>query len=441
MKKPLNNKEKFSDEFIAQRQEGLDRFLQRTIHHSELVDSPCLLPFLTANPTDWEAAIAKAEQEDRDAAAKAAKLEEERQRESDDTVTIDAHSAMHSPAQQKKPGVFGKWFAAKKEQWALQNKNLILEETPAEAKKFNDLQTYAEHLEVCTRILSEDYKKILEASGTLAERYQSMGATYAQMWGEHELSNTSSSNLYQTLGQTWATVSKRIEDHIHTGQRRFDNPVDDLLMDIIALKDALAKRKAALYNYTKQCQEGRVLNEQMDKLRANADFSGQQDRYYQLEKDIRRSDVQIDEMKKQCELVSSRLLRDIERFRVEWHERMRQVLEDFHKRQIEFLQQQAMDFSTALPALSALDSSRSQVPTSVKPIERTEINMSYTSAGAKVSIGSIPLDTDESFPEEAVAPASCCPTSRCRSTSPGSTSTCCCTASTTHVATCRPRKD
>jgi hypothetical protein len=176
-------------------------------------------------------------------------------------------------------------------------------------------------------------------------------------------------------------------------------------MDIIALKEAIAKRKAALYNYTKQCQEGRILNEQMDKLRGNADFTGQQDRYYQLEKDIRRSDLQIEETKKQCDLVSTRLLRDTERFRVEWHERMRQVLEDFHKRQIEFLQQQAMDFSTALPALSALDASRSQVPTAPKRVERTEINMSYTSSGAKASIGSIPLDIEESFPEEAAVPA------------------------------------
>ncbi|KAL3922748.1 MAG: hypothetical protein SGILL_002039, partial [Bacillariaceae sp.] len=379
-----------------ERQEGLDRFLQRIIHHSELVDAPCLLPFFTANPNDWKEAQEKA------------KLDESLMLTEDDSedpnsIKIDAHAAMHQPAEEKKRGRIGKWFTAKRDQWALQKKNLNLEETPAEAKKFGDIQEYADHLEVCTRILREDYQEMLRNYVTMADKYQSMGAAFAQLWGEHELSSTSSATLYQTLGQTWAQVSKRIEARIGSGKRYFANPVEDLLMDVTALKEALGKRKASLYSLTKAMQEGQNLQQQMDKLRNSADFSGQQDRYYALEKDIRRNDLTVEEMKKHCTLVTSRLGKDVERFRVEWHERMRQVLEDFHKQQIEFLQTQSMEFSSALPALSSLDSGRSQLPTAPTPVAKTEINMSYNSSGAKPSLGatSIPVDQGESFPEAA----------------------------------------
>jgi archaellum component FlaC len=403
IKRPTSSKDKFSEEFIQERQAGLDRFLQRIIHHSELVDAPCLFPFFTANPTDWETAKANAKNDD-------ITCSDAQDEESANVIKIDADAAMYSPAQEKKRGPLVKWFAAKRDQWALQNRNLILEETPAESKKFEDLQTYAEHLEVCTRILTQDFEQMMSSYSSMSEKYQSMGAAFTQMWGEHELSTTNSSHMYQTLGQTWAGVSKRIESRIASGERHFATPVEDLIMDVMALKAALVKRKAAVYTYTKQMQENRHLQDQINKMRQSADFSGQQDKYYQLEKDIRRSDLKVEEMRKQCDLVSTRLTKDVERFRVDWHERMRQVIEDFHKQQIEFLQQQSMDFSSALPALSSLDSGRSDLPTRpAAPVAKTEINMSYSTRGVKPIVGSIPMDSVESSPKATAAPVAAPP--------------------------------
>jgi hypothetical protein len=115
-------------------------------------------------------------------------------------------------------------------------------------------------------------------------------------------------------------------------------------------------------------------------------------------------------MRKQCNMVSTRLTKDVERFRVDWHERMRQVIEDFHKQQIEFLQQQSMDFSSALPALSSLDSGRSDLPTRpAAPVAKTEINMSYSTRGVKPIVGSIPMDSVESSPKATAAPVAAPP--------------------------------
>ena len=397
-KKPTKPKDIFQESFIQMRQESLDRFLQRVIHHSELVNAPCLLSFFTASPTDWSAAKAGAES-DKELLLKENTTNDPTEDEFAhlDTIQIDAHAAMHSPAQQRKKGPMRRWFAGKREQWALQNRNLFLEETPAEAKKFADIQTYADHLEVCARIISEDFKEIMSSSKVISEKTGTMGAAFAQMWGEHELSNTSSSNLYQSLGKVWANASKRTQNHVCFEIRYFDFPVEDLVNDITALQAALSKRKTAVYSYTKLAQQGRELSKQMDKMKASDNMTAQQDRYHKLESDLRHYDVVIEANRNHCELVTSRLERDIERFRVEWHERMRQVLEMFHKKHVEFLQNQAKDFASLLPSLATLDSARSNLPTETQ-IEKTEVNMSFSSGGAKVSVGSIDYDQNETYP-------------------------------------------
>lgn len=364
----------------------MDHFLQRVIHHPELVDAPILYSFFTHNPTEWKATKEGAETD------KDLLLKENTTPESDDelaqldSIQIDAHGAMYSPAQNKKKGAMRRWFSNKREQWALQNKNLVLEEAPVEAKKFADMQTYADHLEVCVKILSEDFKQIISSSVKISNNMSNMGASFAQLWGEHELSNTSSSNLYQSLGQVWAHVSKRISNHVSFEERYVDCPMVDLVSDVAALQAALSKRKAAVYTYTKLTHQGRDLNKQLEKIKASNTMEAQQERYYKLEQDLRHCDVAIETNRNHCELVTSRLERDIERFRVEWHERMRCVLEIFHKEHVAFLQSQAKEFSTLLPSLAAVDSARSNLPSEGK-VENTEINISYTSGVAKATIG------------------------------------------------------
>eukprot|EP00536_Pseudo-nitzschia_multiseries_P004692 jgi/Psemu1/295664/fgenesh1_pm.79_\ len=387
-KKPLKNKDQFFESFIKYRQEIMDRFLQRVIHHPELVDAPCLVPFFTANPTDWIAAK-ELNPNDKDLLLKENTTNEDGDHELGnglDTIHIDAHAAMHSQEPKEKKNPMRRWLSEKLTQMALKNDNLILEETPAEAKKFSDMKIYASHLEVCVRILSEDHKEILSANLVVAEKMETMGAAFAQMWGEHELSNTSSSNLYQRLGKVWSNASNRIENQVSFGERNFENPVDDLVMDVVALQDALTKRREAVYAYTKLSKEGQRLNKQLDKIRMGGTIVNQQDRFYKLETELRHVDSKIAETRNHSDLVTTRLERDIERFRVEWHERMRHVLEVYHKQYVEHLQKQLNDFSSALPALATLDSTRSDLAVPPPEPEKLEINMSFGSSGAKASI-------------------------------------------------------
>ena len=413
----VNKKELFTDEFVAMRQDQLNRFLQRTVNHPDLLDAPSLFPFFTASPTEWKEIVSKgavdaaaanggdnptSELSNGASTGSAVGLRSRADGQPEDgavddpnSIHIDADAAMHAgnpAASPVKKGPLRRWWAAKREAVALQNKDLALEETPAETKYFTNLQNYAEHMETCVRILSVDYKDIVVAHETTASKYETMAAAFSNMWGETELSTTSSSSMYQEIGNVWGKVSKRIKEHLPKNKKHLDSPLEDLLLDVEALKAALMKRKAAAFDFTKKTQENKALNDQISKLRNARDFSAQQDKYYALEGAIRRSDLEIEESKKRSELISRRLRRDVDRFRIEFHERMRQVLETFHKQQIEYLQKEAMVWESALPSLTALDTKRSDLPTAPKGIAASTINLSYSTGGAKAVVESVSKD-------------------------------------------------
>merc|ERR1711935_205150 len=152
---------------------------------------------------------------------------------------------------------------------------------------------------------------------------------------------------------------------------------------------------------------GKNINRQLDRLRQAGNMTTQQDRYFNLETQLRHCDDKTAECQNHSDLVTTRLERDIERFRVEWHERMRQVLEVFHKQQAEFFENQVKDFSSVLPALGTLDSKRSDLATKAPQSEKLEINYSVNSGGVKASVaGKNSASAAEKAPPPAAAPSS-----------------------------------
>ena len=137
----------FEEEFVTQRMAAMDRFLKRVVRHPSLVDAPSLLPFLSANPADWKIAKRKAQlsrSESSDSASMDISVNDDASGfdhtgNDPNTFVIDAQAPITQP-KGRRP--LRNWWAGKKEQWALKNPNLILEETPSEAKRFQDLQEY-----------------------------------------------------------------------------------------------------------------------------------------------------------------------------------------------------------------------------------------------------------------------------------------------------------
>ena len=383
VKKAASRQAEVDPTFIQERQEILHRFMQRVLTHNELVDAPSLLPFFTANVTDWTATKEEARLKDIAAIEATNNLSvNDNTEEESNTVVL---SAMEETGPQKKKTLLGQWWTDKRDQMALRSKNLVLEETPAESKRFLDMQSYAEHLDTCIRILAEDSKELGEAQRTTSEKLKTIGAAFAQLWGEHDLSNTSSSTMYQRLGDCWTSISKYAEHQASFSIGNLEEPLEELILDVAALKEALAKRKKVVYEYTKLVREGRRLQQRFDNMQTMSNMNQMSDVYFALEREIRAHDAAVEDRKKFKELITDRLTRDIERFRVQWHERMRQVMERYHKEQARlFLEKQKL-WAGALPVLADVGTARSAVPTGAAKVEAPSLSISYTTSGATAS--------------------------------------------------------
>ena len=383
VKRAASRQAEVDPEFIQVRQEALHRFMQRVVTHEELVDAPSLLPFFTANVSDWTTTKEEARLKDIAAieATNDSSVNDNTEEESN-TVVL---SAVEETGPQKKKTLLGQWWSGKRDQMALRSKNLILEEPPAESKRFLDMQSYAEHLDTCIRILAEDSKKLGESQRTTSEHFKTIGAAFAQLWGEHDLSNTSSSTMYQRLGDCWTSIAKHAEHQASFSVGNLEEPLEELILDVTALKEALAKRKKVVYEYTKLVREGRKLQQRFDSMQNMPNMNQMSDVYFALEREIRAHDASVEDRSKFKELITDRLTRDIERFRIQWHERMRQVMERYHKEQAQlFLDKQKL-WEGVLPVLADVDAARSAVPTGAKKVAAPAISVSYSTSGATVS--------------------------------------------------------
>ncbi|CAJ1920980.1 unnamed protein product [Cylindrotheca closterium] len=143
-----------------------------------------------------------------------------------------------------------------------------------------------------------------------------MGSAFQQLWGEHELSNTSASVMYQTVGDSWGALHKHVEGQHAFGVAFFDMPMEELRLDVMALKQALKKRKKVVYDYTVKVKQSRSLQNQMDKLKQVPDLSAIAEKYYKVEHYLKAKDLEVAEARQLSETMGLRLTRVIERYTI-----------------------------------------------------------------------------------------------------------------------------
>mmetsp|Transcript_7339 Transcript_7339/g.21523 ORF Transcript_7339/g.21523 Transcript_7339/m.21523 type:complete len:578 (-) Transcript_7339:24-1757(-) len=379
--------DKFSDEFVAHRQARLNRLLSRIINHDELKTADCLWTFFTANPKDW-AAAKKSTVNSKELTRQASQQSEESV-DAADNIMIDVASATSSSNNNSKKKGWGQWMKETRTKFALSRGKLQLEETPAQAKTFGDMEAYANHMETCTQILHQDCQGFLLAQMESSHKLQTMAAAFSELWGEHSLQNTSTSDMYQKLGETWATASKQVVDRSNESRVSFQEPLEELTLEVVALKEALEVRKSAVKDYTKHYHHNQWLMQEMEKLkRPGTVLTGaKEDAYYQLEADISASDKEVKLSKQEVDLISDRLEGDVPRFRRDFHERMQKVLRDFHQAQSQFLMQtHGPTWSSILPRLEESLADAPSQPQLAPVRQAATLDVSFSTAGAQVSV-------------------------------------------------------
>lgn len=355
---------RFSEELVNQRIEYLTTFLERVMNHPDLIDAPCLKIFLTADFTVWESA------------KKSHGLVID-----DLNLSTDSDDLLGSkPPQESPPGGSGgrisNWMNKIRTKVALAGKNTQLESTPDD-DIFNDVDAYINNLDVNIKILHKGAENLVKAMKQSSETMQQMSASFAEM-GQYKLANdilvrTPSHTMFTKLGTNWNNLSKLGSFQESSATTKLEEPMDEMMRDVQSVKIAMTKRRELLYNYSRKAHLANTKTGQLDKLResgATPDFKSMT-----LEGEINTLKEETTELWNEVETVSRRLSRDIERFKIEFREKMHSTMESFHSIQKEYAEKFTLGWAEVLPVLKPLETTSSDsaqaTPASDEPITTT----------------------------------------------------------------------
>jgi hypothetical protein len=275
---------------------------------------------------------------------------------------------LSTPTQKSSGNRIATWLGKKVSQTRVAMGSLQLESTPDD-DIFNDLHSYANNMDTNIKILAKDATLLVAATKTQADKMEQMAAAFSEM-GEYKLDNeiivrTSSSAMFTKLGQNWNNLSKLTNFAHISGLAKLDEPIQDLARDVQALQKAISQRKDALLLYTRKANQGKTKMGQLDKLRENV--GGNPDKIAHLEGEVRTLKEDGAELWKEVDIISKRLQRDAERFKIHFHQTMRTTMEIYHKVQVEYAQKYIQGWGDVLPFLAPLDTPTAAAPPASAP--------------------------------------------------------------------------
>ena len=336
-RKALTPKVRFSEDLVAERQAVLQQFLCKVLVHPELKDAPSLMTFVTADYTVWEAAKNK---DDVVSATETGSTtgsttprggdggdEEEEERNLKATATTTTRFA----------SFVGNVFGKAKARLALAG-GMEMEQTPDDAL-FEEFEAYVAQLENNIKILSKEATIFVASTKSQAANLEHMGAAFAAM-GEYKLGEatvkTSSAALWTKLGENFTVFTRLANTEHKTQQDYLDRPLQDLQRDVQSLKLAMQQRKEVLYEYTRKAGQGKSKLNALDRLKDTPNANPDKINVMEGELAILKDEGMV--LWKNVDIISKRLQRDIERFRFEFHEKLRATMESYAQTQSESTQ-------------------------------------------------------------------------------------------------------
>jgi hypothetical protein len=203
-------------------------------------------------------------------------------------------------------------------------------------------------------------------------------------------------------------LSRIMASQHETGLQTLDAPLQELILDVTALKLAIQQRKVVLVQYTAKVNDRRTKDVVLEKMKARDDLSEHQDKFFELEKEVKVLDAEIKIQQTHVDTVSKRLERDAERFRHGFHDKMRATMEAYHLSQMEYAEKNSKAWQEMLPGLAdgALDTTAA-ASGPAKDADLLQLKVSVSMTGAHASFE--PVGMDNAVVEEAPSPLSSSP--------------------------------
>jgi sorting nexin-1/2 len=338
---PLPEKQpvgRFSPAFVEERRFHLERFLRRVAVHPELQDCSCFDTFLTASDSAFQI-------------AKQVKVSPVNM--SGSTVT---GSFMQQPYGQQGGGnneMIKRWFAEKKTSLAGD-----LVKSPDD-DLFEEIQRYLNALDTQMRNVSQQATGLVRKGKEIANGLFEFGLAF-NLLGQSEADALGGALL--NMGETADKLSVLAAEQAEREMAQFEEPLQDYIKTIHAVKLALQRRHEKRVTYSTCLADTESKQQQFYKLRSQI---GSEKKAYDLEVSSRRSQEAADIARDDFCACSQRVLREVDRFKREKAESMRRTVLDYINLQVEYNKRMEEIWATLIPELEkvpALDAQQISMP-------------------------------------------------------------------------------
>lgn len=313
---------RFNAAFVEERRVHLERFLRRVAVHPELADAACLDTFLRADDVTFQA-------------AKNAKGVVALPQPTHGSIMAPSSAAVSA---QKKDG-FKRWFAETK---TSMTGDLV--KSPDD-DIFDEIHRYIHGLDNQMRNVSNQASALVRKGKEIANGLFEFGLAF-NLLGQSEADALG--DALAKMGETADRLSVLSAEQADKEMAQFDEPLQDYIKIIHAVKLALQRRHEKRLTFSTCLAEVEAKQIQLAKLRAQI---GSEAKAYSLEMSLRRSQEAAEIAREDFATVSQRVLREVDRFKREKAEDMRRTVLDYINLQVEYNKRMEELWSSLIPKL------------------------------------------------------------------------------------------
>eukprot|EP00540_Astrosyne_radiata_P003689 CAMPEP_0116843162 /NCGR_PEP_ID=MMETSP0418-20121206/11931_1 /TAXON_ID=1158023 /ORGANISM="Astrosyne radiata, Strain 13vi08-1A" /LENGTH=486 /DNA_ID=CAMNT_0004473877 /DNA_START=103 /DNA_END=1563 /DNA_ORIENTATION=- len=318
---------RFNAAFIEDRRIQLERFLRRVAVHPELADAKCLDTFLRADDVTFHA-------------AKSAKGE-----------IVLASSTANISVKPKQESGLKRWFAEAKTSIS---GDLI---NSPDDDLFDEIHRYIQGLDAQMKNVSQQATGLVRKGKEISNGLFEFGLAF-NLLGQSEADALG--DALKKMGETADRLSVLSSDHADKETNTFEEPIQDYIKMIHAVKLALQRRHEKRLTYSTCMSDVEARQTTLAKVRAQP---GQEAKAYAAEMSLRRAQEEADVAREDFAAVSQRVLREVDRFKREKAEDMRRTVLDYISLQVEYNKKMEQIWGNLIPQLEQvqLDSNSNAV--------------------------------------------------------------------------------
>jgi len=331
---PLPEKQpvgRFSPAFVEDRRRHLEQFLRRVAVHPELSDASCLDTFLRADDMTFHT-------------AKQTKTAPVNMSMSTGSFMQPQQSQYGMPSQQmqqqpaKKEGL-KRWFAEAK---TSMTGDLV--KSPDD-DLFDEISRYIHGLDSQMRNVSHQASGLVRKGKEIANGLFEFGLAF-NLLGQSEADALG--NALGSMGETADKLSVLAAEQAEKEMAQFEEPLQDYLKTIHAVKLALQRRHEKRLTYSTCLSDVESKQQTLNKQRSQI---GSEAKAYSTEMSLRRAQEAADAARDDFCACSQRVLREVDRFKREKAEDMRRTVLDYINIQVEYNKRMEEIWAQLIPEL------------------------------------------------------------------------------------------